>query len=168
MALNISSISSALLPNSAAQIASLTKAGGLDQLAALSGVTGLSSLDSGDSSAQDDFSIGSTAGLLSGLRSSQGAASPGAASLAAVGAAGSAGAAGKSDSFEQALLKAMDGVSASQNKSDDLLQKVVADPNSVDAQDVTIAMAEANMSLNLAKTILSRVVTAWKDVINTR
>jgi flagellar hook-basal body complex protein FliE len=71
-------------------------------------------------------------------------------------------------SFQDALLKAMDGVSSSQNKSDNLLQKVVADPNSVDAQDVTIAMAEANMSLNLAKTILSRIVTAWKDVINTR
>jgi flagellar hook-basal body complex protein FliE len=71
-------------------------------------------------------------------------------------------------SFQDALLKAMDGVSSSQTKSDNLLQKVVADPNSVDAQDVTIAMAEANMSLNLAKTILSRIVTAWKDVINTR
>jgi len=79
-------------------------------------------------------------------------------------AAGGAGGA----SFQDALLKAMDGVSDSQGKSDDLLQKVVADPDSVDAQDVTIAMAEANMSLNLAKTILSRVVTAWKDVINTR
>jgi flagellar hook-basal body complex protein FliE len=78
------------------------------------------------------------------------------------------GDAAKAASFQDALLKAMDGVSASQNKSDDLLQRVVADPDSVDAQDVTIAMAEANMSLNLAKTILSRIVTAWKDVINTR
>jgi flagellar hook-basal body complex protein FliE len=71
-------------------------------------------------------------------------------------------------SFQDAMLKAMDGVSNSQAKSDDLLQAVVADPDSVDAQDVTIAMAEANMSLNLAKTVLSRIVTAWKDVINTR
>jgi flagellar hook-basal body complex protein FliE len=71
-------------------------------------------------------------------------------------------------SFQDAMLKAMDGVSDSQTKSDDLLQSVVADPDSVDAQDVTIAMAEANMSLNLAKTVLSRIVTAWKDVINTR
>lgn len=70
--------------------------------------------------------------------------------------------------FQDAMLKAMDGVSGSQAKSDGLLQSVVADPDSVDVQDVTIAMAEANMSLNLAKTILNRVVTAWKDVINTR
>ena len=70
--------------------------------------------------------------------------------------------------FQDAMLKAMDGVSDSQTKSDNLLQAVVSDPDSVDAQDVTIAMAEANMSLNLAKTVLSRIVTAWKDVINTR
>ncbi len=72
------------------------------------------------------------------------------------------------NSFQTAMLKAMDGVSASQAKSDGLIQQMIVDPESVDAQDVTIAMAEANMSLNLAKTILSRIVTAWKDVINTR
>jgi flagellar hook-basal body complex protein FliE len=70
--------------------------------------------------------------------------------------------------FEGALLKALDGVNAYQSKATDLEQQMIVDPDSVDAQDVTIAMAEANLSLNLAKTILSRVVTAWKDVINTR
>jgi flagellar hook-basal body complex protein FliE len=71
-------------------------------------------------------------------------------------------------SFEDALLEAMEGVNAYQAKSEDLIQQMIVDPDSVDAQDVTIAMAEANLALNLAKTILSRVVTAWKDVINTR
>jgi len=85
-------------------------------------------------------------------------------SVLAGGAAGSA----EGASFENALLKALEGVDAYQAKSEDLLQQMVVDPDSVDAQDVTIAMAEANLSLNLAKTILSRVVTAWKDVINTR
>lgn len=99
-------------------------------------------------------------GLLDGVSSTD-------FSLAGIGGAKASGAAAPS-SFEDALLKALDGVSASQAKSDDILTKMVADPDSVDVQDVTIAMAEANMSLNLAKTILSRVVTAWKDVINTR
>lgn len=75
---------------------------------------------------------------------------------------------GQALSFENALLEAMDGVNAYQAKSEGLIQQMIVDPDSVDAQDVTIAMAEANLSLNLAKTILSRVVTAWKDVINTR
>ncbi|MDA8425814.1 MAG: flagellar hook-basal body complex protein FliE [Treponema sp.] len=82
---------------------------------------------------------------------------------------GAAGArAGGSAAFESSLLKAMDGVNASQVKSDAAVQKMLVNPNTVDVQDVTIAMAEANMSLNIARTILSRVVTAWRDVINTR
>jgi len=105
------------------------------------------------------YSADGSGGLLEGLSS---------ADFSVAGLA--AGKSGSTDgsSFEQALLKALDGVSASQAKSDDILTKMVVDPDSVDVQDVTIAMAEANMSLNLAKTILSRVVTAWKDVINTR
>lgn len=71
-------------------------------------------------------------------------------------------------SFQDAMLKAMDGVNDDQAKSTDLVQQMLVDPDSVDAHDVTIAMAEASLSLNLAKTIMSRVVTAWKDVINTR
>jgi flagellar hook-basal body complex protein FliE len=71
-------------------------------------------------------------------------------------------------SFEDELIKAMDGVNADQQASSALSQKMITDPDSVDAHDVTIAMAKANLSLNIAKTVLSRIVTAWKDVINTR
>jgi flagellar hook-basal body complex protein FliE len=148
MALNISSLSSAFAqgasPNAAAQLASLVRTDTMHYTAG----------GEADASALDQ---------LGGLSS-------GAFSLAGLSGTGKIGAAAgaKEGSFEKALLQAMDGMSASQAKSDNLLQRIVADPNSVDAQDVTIAMAEANMSLNLAKTILSRVVTAWKDVINTR
>ena len=67
-----------------------------------------------------------------------------------------------------AMLKAMDGVNAYQNKSSDLLQRMAVDPEAVDAHDVTIAMAEANLSLNIARTVMDRVVRGWKEVINTR
>jgi flagellar hook-basal body complex protein FliE len=142
MAINISTLSSALAPNTASA---------LSQLA-------LNSASRYTPESEDDMigALGASDFSLAGLSSSR--ASSGKASAAA----------GGEGSFERALLKAMDGVSDSQTKSDDLLKRVVADPDSVDAQDVTIAMAEANMSLNLAKTILSRIVTAWKDVINTR
>jgi flagellar hook-basal body complex protein FliE len=126
MAINLSSMSSALMPNSAAKFAELARTNAMH------------------------YTADGVAGLLNDASDEGSAASAGGAS------------------FQEALLKAMDGVSSSQANSDNLLQKVVADPDSVDAQDVTIAMAEANMSLNLAKTILSRIVTAWKDVINTR
>jgi flagellar hook-basal body complex protein FliE len=152
MALNLASISSTLTqsvsPNAAAQLSALARTNAMHYTA-----------DGSDGESSDD----SSSLLLDGLSADSFA-------VAGLSGVGKTGAAGKAEggSFENALLKAMDGVSASQTKSDDLLQRVVADPNSVDAQDVTIAMAEANMSLNLAKTIMSRVVTAWKDIINTR
>jgi flagellar hook-basal body complex protein FliE len=144
MALNIGSLSSALAPNAAAQIAALVRTDVMHYTA--DGTADGASSDALGGLGADAFSV---AGLAGRPR---------------VGAASGA----QAQSFEKALLQAMDGMSASQAKSDNLLQRIVADPNSVDAQDVTIAMAEANMTLNLAKTILSRVVTAWKDVINTR
>jgi flagellar hook-basal body complex protein FliE len=149
MALNISSLSAALAPNSAAQLAELVRTNAMHY--SPGGAPNDPATDQLDGLSADAFSI---AGLA-------GAGKTGTAAARAAGAT-------QAPSFENALLKALDGVSASQGKSDNLLQQVVANPNSVDAQDVTIAMAEANMSLNLAKTILSRVVTAWKDVINTR
>jgi flagellar hook-basal body complex protein FliE len=141
MALDIASLSSSLSPSVATRLAEMVRTDS-SHLSA----DGEGGLLDGVSSA--DFSLAGLSG-------------------ASAGAGSKAGAAGGS-SFEDALLKALDGVSASQSRSDDILTKMVVDPDSVDVQDVTIAMAEANMSLNLAKTILSRVVTAWKDVINTR
>jgi len=150
MALNIGSLSATLTqsvsPNAAAQLSELARTNAMHYTAG--GASEEQSTDQLDAFSADAFSV---AGLSGAGKTVFGA-----------------GAAAQGGSFENALLKAMDGVSASQAKSDDLLQRVVANPDSVDAQDVTIAMAEANMSLNLAKTILSRIVTAWKDVINTR
>jgi len=71
-------------------------------------------------------------------------------------------------SFEDAMLKAMDGVNASQLESSAAIEQSLVDPDSIDAHDVTIAMAKANMSLNITRTVLDRVVRAWKDILNTR
>ncbi|MDR3337515.1 MAG: flagellar hook-basal body complex protein FliE [Treponema sp.] len=38
----------------------------------------------------------------------------------------------------------------------------------MDIHDVTIAQAEAAMSLNISRTILNRIVQGWRDLINTR
>jgi len=71
-------------------------------------------------------------------------------------------------SFEKAMLQALDSVNSDQNESTDLMQTMITDPESVDPHDVTIAMAKANLSLNIARTVLSRVVQDWKEIINTR
>jgi flagellar hook-basal body complex protein FliE len=85
---------------------------------------------------------------------------------------GSVGAAGinRTDhaSFANAMLSAIDKVSAMQNHASDLEKQAIIDPSSVDLHDITIAQAEASLSLNLARTLFSRVTQAWKDLINTR
>ena len=72
------------------------------------------------------------------------------------------------DGFANVMLKALDNVSADQQFSASLAQAAVTDPGSVDVQDITIAQAKATMSLSMTQTILSRLVTEWKDIINSR
>ena len=71
-------------------------------------------------------------------------------------------------SFADVMLRAIDNVSAGQNKAAALTEQAIVDPASVDIHDITVAEAEASMQLNIARTILSRLTQAWKDIINTR
>jgi flagellar hook-basal body complex protein FliE len=74
----------------------------------------------------------------------------------------------RSGAFEDIMLRALDQVSSLQQESSSLVQAAVTDPESVDSHDITIAQAKANMSLNITRTILSRFVQSWRDLINTR
>jgi flagellar hook-basal body complex protein FliE len=74
----------------------------------------------------------------------------------------------RSGVFGEALLGALDKVSAYQQFASELNQAAILDPDSVDPHDITIAQAEASMSLNIARNVLSRLVQGWRDLINTR
>jgi flagellar hook-basal body complex protein FliE len=74
----------------------------------------------------------------------------------------------QSDNFADAMLRALDKVSGDQQKAESLIQTAIIDPDAVDIHDITIAQAEASMSLNIARTVLNRLVQDWKDIINTR
>lgn len=71
-------------------------------------------------------------------------------------------------SFEQTLLGAFDSMNAKQIKSEDIAQQLIVDPDSVDVHDVTIAMAEANLSLKIAQTVIDRVIKDWNEITTTR
>ena len=79
-----------------------------------------------------------------------------------------AGAVTRSGVFEDAMLQALDKVSANQQFASNLSERAIIDPDSVNVEDVSIAMAEASMSLNITRNVLNRVVQGWRDVINTR
>ena len=74
----------------------------------------------------------------------------------------------RAGTFEHAMLQALDKVSGAQQYASALAQEAIVNPDSVDIQDITIAQAEANMSFNAARNILSRLVQGWRDLINAR
>ena len=49
-----------------------------------------------------------------------------------------------------------------------LQEQIITDPDSVDIHDVTTAMAKAKMSLNLAQTVIDRLITGWNELSQNR
>ncbi len=74
----------------------------------------------------------------------------------------------KAMSFGQTLLQAFDNMNAKQVHMDDLSEKMIVNPESVDVHDITIGMAKANMSLKLAQTVIDRLVKSWNDITTNR
>jgi flagellar hook-basal body complex protein FliE len=74
----------------------------------------------------------------------------------------------RAGTFEHAMLQALDKVSGQQQYASALSQEAIINPEGVDIQDITIAQAEANLSFNAARNILSRMVQGWRDLINAR
>ena len=71
-------------------------------------------------------------------------------------------------SFQDYLLKAMDSMNSQQVDVANIQEQLITDPDSVDVHDVTIAMQKARMSLNLAQTVIDRLVTDWNEITTTR
>jgi flagellar hook-basal body complex protein FliE len=80
---------------------------------------------------------------------------------------GDAARAGSKD-FGSLLMDSMNEVNNKQVAYSDLSQKAVIDPSSVDPHDITIAGAEANLSLNIAKNVIDRVIRAYRDITSLR
>ena len=71
-------------------------------------------------------------------------------------------------SFEEMMLKAIDGVNADQMDTASLMEQMVTNPDSVDTHDVTIAMAKSDMSLNVTKAVIDKAVAAYKEITSLR
>ncbi len=72
------------------------------------------------------------------------------------------------ESFGKLFANALNNVNNEQIESMQLSELMITDPNSVDVHDVTIAMAEANLSLSMTKSIVDGVIKAYTNIINTR
>ncbi len=71
-------------------------------------------------------------------------------------------------SFRSYLLDAVNTVNSQQMDVSSLQEKLITNPDEVDVHDVTIAMSKARMSLNLAQTVIDRLVTDWNEISTTR
>lgn len=71
-------------------------------------------------------------------------------------------------SFQAYLMEAVNSVNTQQNQVSQLQEKIITNPDEVDIHDVTIAMSKARMSLNLAQTVIDRLVTGWNEITTTR
>ena len=91
---------------------------------------------------------------------------------AAVAGAAFPGTAGAASSVEQKfgdlLMGALGSVNDSQVTAMNLSQKMITDPTSVNVEDVTIAMADANLALSMTKAIVDRALAAYREIINIR
>ncbi|MCH5292082.1 MAG: flagellar hook-basal body complex protein FliE [Treponema sp.] len=70
--------------------------------------------------------------------------------------------------FESYLFEALDAMNSQQVSVGKMQEQIITDPDSVDIHDVTTAMAKAQMSMNLAHTIITRLVSGWNEISTTR
>lgn len=72
------------------------------------------------------------------------------------------------ESFAEVLNKSLEKVNDQQVEADQLTQKLVFDPNSVDSHQVLIAAEKARISLTFTKTMIDGVIKAYRDLSNLR
>jgi len=70
--------------------------------------------------------------------------------------------------FENMLVSALDNVSALHQNASNLAEQALINPDSVNVEDITFAQQEAQLSLDLTRNVLNRIVQGWRDLINTR
>lgn len=74
----------------------------------------------------------------------------------------------KPGSFQSYLLEAVNAVNDRQLQVAELEQQFITDPDSINPEIVTTAMAKAQMSLSLAQTVIDRLVQGWSELQTTR
>jgi flagellar hook-basal body complex protein FliE len=71
-------------------------------------------------------------------------------------------------SFSNVLLDAFNEVNNIQQDSTRLAELMITHPDEVDAHDVTITMAKANLAVSITKSVLDGALKAYREIINLR
>ena len=73
-----------------------------------------------------------------------------------------------STSFADSLMKALGKVNDLQTTSEDLTQKMMYEPESVDIHTVMIAAQKAEVALSFTKAVRDEAIRAYRELINLR
>jgi flagellar hook-basal body complex protein FliE len=68
--------------------------------------------------------------------------------------------------FNQLVLNSLKQVNDLQNKPYSLTEKMIAEPDAVDVHDITIALAQAQMSLSITKEVFDRAIRAYREIVS--
>lgn len=71
-------------------------------------------------------------------------------------------------SFEGMMFEALNGVNRLQQERDNIAVKIITDPDSVSAHDVTIAIAKANQAFGITKAVVDRGLRAYQEILSIR
>lgn len=82
--------------------------------------------------------------------------------------ASAAGQSAQGGAFASMLLDSLNSVNDQQQTADQLAVQAVVDPESVNTHDVSIAAAKANLSLSITKSVVDRVIQAYREIQNVR
>jgi len=70
--------------------------------------------------------------------------------------------------FADKMFEAINGVNRLQQETNNLSVKMVTDPDSMDAHDITIAIAKANSALAITKAVVDKAIQAYKEILSFR
>ena len=70
--------------------------------------------------------------------------------------------------FRNSLINSLEEVNGSQMAHEQLSVQAIVNPESVEAHDLTIAAAQANMALSITRNVVDRVIQAYRDITNLR
>lgn len=73
-----------------------------------------------------------------------------------------------STSFADSLMKALGKVNDLQTDSEDLSQKMIFQPESVDIHSVMIAMQKAEVALSFTRAVRDEAVRSYRELLNLR
>jgi flagellar hook-basal body complex protein FliE len=81
---------------------------------------------------------------------------------------GTAESAAAQSDFSNMLFNSLEDVNNLQRSHEELSVQSIINPDSVDPHDVTLASAKANLSLSITKSVVDRVLQAYREITNLR